>query len=301
LHLSALFYQLASAHLPDLPAISAYESWDAHALSEALGALDNSSAWYASNIVMSYAVVMAHNARRGRNEGCLNAIVAYLAQTQDARTGLWFGTKRPSKINAMAAAFHFLPLYKYQGVPPRHGAAMFDSIAKLATSDGFFNVPSGYACLDYDGISSLHYLAAHALSASEAGQRIPVLVRIATALRDNLLRLQHADGGFPEAGPSQGVPHDLLRWWDHVVRNRCWWSAAWNARFMQKSWTDPDRVICANSIKACAAKASESNAFSTWFRYMTLSSCEDVLEQYGTIASRQTTSRPFSLPGLGYL
>jgi len=301
LHLSALFYQVASIHLPGLPFIGAYDDWDARRLVDVLRELDNSSAWYASNIVMAYAVLMAHNERRGRNKGCLQAIVGHLGTQQDPATGLWFGTRQPSRINAMAAAFHYLPLFKYMGVPPRHAGAMFDSIANLATPEGFFNVPAGYACLDYDGISSLHYLASNALSATESAQRRPVLLRIAAALRANLLNMQRADGGFPEAGPSLGVGRDLIRFGGHVVRNRCFWSAAWNARFMQKAWTDADRIICANSVKACAARASESNAFSTWFRYMTLSSCEDVLAQYGTLASRQTVARKFALPGLGYL
>jgi len=300
LHLSALYYQLASVYLDELPPISAFEEWDATRLVEALSGIDNSSAWYASNIVMSYAVLFAHNARRRKNPDCLPAIIAFLNDSQNTATGLWFGTKKASKINAMAATFHYLPLYSYLHTNPAHADRMFDSIARLANHNGFFNLPAGYACLDYDGISSLQYLVDQVLMDRERETRVDTLLSIATALRTRLLAMQRDDGGFPEAGPSQGAWTDLAHWINHVLRNRCFWSAAWNARFIQNSWTSPNRLIHANSVRACRARISESNAFSTWFRYMTLACCEDIIKRYGTLSYREAPPRRLSLPGLGY-
>lgn len=300
LHLSALYYQLASDYL-ELPPIAAFEGWDATMLQEALLRIDNSSAWYASNMVMSYGVLFAHNARQGRNFDCLPAIIAHLNRNQDITTGLWLGSKRASKINAMAATFHYLPLYSYLGACPSFADRMFDSIARLANDhDGSFSLPAGYACLDYDGISALKYLADRVLNDRECEQRVPALLSISTALRTHLLAMQNDDGGFPEAGPSRGAGADIAHWTTHVLRNRCFWSAVWNARFIQKSWTSPNRLIHANSVRACRAQISESNAFSTWFRYMTLACCEDIIERYGTLSSREAPPRRLPLPGLGY-
>jgi hypothetical protein len=300
LHLSAIYYQLASVYLDELPPISAIEDWDATRLGEAIAGLDNSSAWYASNIIMSYAVLFAHNVRRGKNPDCLPAIIGFLNDSQNAATGLWFSTTRASKINAMAATFHYLPLYSYLHTTPHHAHKMFDSIALLANHNGFFNLPSGYACLDYDGISSLQFLFERALSDRERETRLHTLLSVATALRTHLLAMQHDDGGFPEAGPSQGTWADVAHWISHVLRNRCFWSAAWNARFILKSWSSPNRLIHANSVLACRARISESNAFSTWFRYMTIACCEDIIERNGTLTHREAPRRKLDLPGLGY-
>lgn len=300
LHLSALYYQLASVYLDDLPPIAAFKDWDATRLGVALSRIDNSSAWYASNIVMSYAVLFAHNARRGENPDCLPAIIAFLNDRQNTATGLWFGTKRASKINAMAATFHYLPLYSYLHTNPAHADRMFDNIVGLAVNGGFFNLPAGYACLDYDGISSLQYLAERVLTANQLEARIQTLLSIATTLRSHILSMQRDDGGFPEAGPSRGAWPDIVHWISHVIHNRCFWSAVWNARFIHKSWTSPNRLIHANSIRACRAQVSESNAFSTWFRYMTIACCEDIIERYGTLSDRKAPARRLPLPGLGY-
>ena len=300
LHLSALYYQLASVYLNDLPPIAALEDWKSTYLSDALLGMDNSNAWYASNIVMSYAVLFAHNTIRGQNSGCLPLIIDHLNASQDHATGLWYGTNKASKINAMAATFHYLPLYSYLGIKPAHADKMFDSIARLASLDGFFNLPAGYACLDYDGISSLQFLISQVLTNHEREARIGPILSIATALRTHLLCMQNSDGGFPEAGASQGVWIDINQWVSHVLRNRCFWSAAWNGRFIQKSWTSPNRHIHANSVRACRAQISESNTFSTWFRYMTLACCEDVIERYGSLSHREAPPRRLILPGLGY-
>ncbi len=300
LHLSALYYQLASAYLDELPLIAAFEDWDATKLGLALSRIDNSSAWYASNIVMSYAVLFAHNARRGNNLDCLPAIIGFLNDSQDTATGMWFGSKRASKINAMAATFHYLPLYSYLHASPAHAERIFDNIARIAVNGGYFNLPAGYACLDYDGISSLQYLADQVLSDHQREERISRLLSIATTLRSHILSMQRDDGGFPEAGPSRGAWPDIVHWITHVLHNRCLWSAVWNARFIQKSWTSPNRLIHANSVRACRAQVSESSAFSTWFRFMTIACCEDIMERYGSLAQREAQPRRLSLPGLGY-
>lgn len=300
LHLSALYYQLGSIYLKNLGPILALKDWSSRDLIKALLGIDNSSAWYASNIIMSYAVLFAHNARLGQNSDCLLSILEHLNAGQDADTGLWFGIKRASKLNAMAATFHYLPLYSYLNVKPAHADRMFDNIANLASRDGFFNLPAGYACLDYDGITSLQYLCENALLKDDRDARLPVLLSIATALRSHLIAMQQKDGGFPEAGSTQGCWVDIKNLISHVIRNRCFWSAAWNARFIQKAWTSPSRIIHANSIRACSAQISESNAFSTWFRYMTVACCEDIIERYGSLDTREAPSRKLILPGLGY-
>jgi hypothetical protein len=200
----------------------------------------------------------------------------------------------------MAATFHYLPLYSYLNESPRSPEKIFDNIVRLANSEGYFNLPSGYACLDYDGISSLNYLLENALSVSERKDRIPICLTIATALRTNLLSAQNEDGGFSEAGTSNGVFIDTRNLIRFTTRVRCFWSTAWNANFILKSWLIPNRIIHSNSILACRARINESNSFATWFRFMTIACCEDLIRKYGAPIKEEARRKPLPLPGLGY-
>lgn len=305
LHLSAMYYQLAPLYGCSRKSIEALQRHNANSVVETLRATPNQSAWYKSNIVMAYAVLFAHQEKFGMQSGICSAIIEYLDEQQDTATGLWVSDRRESLVNAMAAAFHYYPLYKYCSHRVPRAALAYDNIYKLLTPSGFFCFPAGYACLDYDGVASLHYLYHYELTDKERAMREKNFVNLMQKVKKSIESIQNSDGGFPEAGPIIGASEVLMlpvHLVQYLVHTRCLWTFAWNVRFALRQIFSPNHIMYANSIAACASTLSETNSFATWFRCMTLDICErNVASADDNVMRPEMSSGRFPLPGLGYL
>ena len=298
LHQSAIYYQLVDKYDIDLGPVSFLKDLTEDKFFKVITQLGHRNSWYISNILMSYAVLIAFNNKHGLNHGLMELLIEYLNQIQCKKTGLWVSDKGPSDLNSMAGTFHYLPIYKYMDITPDRCTEMYKSILRLSTSQGYFSYPSGYACLDYDGISSLKYL----LGKVELGEGDKkTLAGLARRLKTNIISMQNPDGGFPEVGPLNSLAGDMIAIHKYSLKTKCIWTYAWNTKFTLRSYFSKNHVFYANSSASCAARAFDSNTFATWFRYLTVSCCEDIIDQTEKNGERKARPLEVSLPGLGYL
>ena len=182
----------------------------------------------------------------------------------------------------MAATFHFTFFYFYRSRPINYAERIIDSCLSLQETHGLFSGNAvGQTCLDYDAIDLL-------AKASLLTRYRSVDVRDAmNKASDALLTLSNDDGGFVNCKQKirhfNDRKHRLLR----KVGLRRLVPASTRVR------AEGDYTVC---WKLLSCTASESNAFSTWFRMVSL-----YLTQIG---ARSSTMKPVpnfrSLPFLGY-
>ena len=301
LHLSSIYYQLAHTYLPDHPPATATLNWTPEDVTNWLNQLDYSDEWNTSNIVMALGLLLAHNSRKGvGHPGVLETCLDHIQSRQDERTGLWLGSRNRSVLNGVASAFHYVPLHAYLGRPIEHAKPLLKSVLSLQLRNGFFCSPAGYACIDYDCASIINQVLRDDHQGNlDSDVRFHAGAAI-NALHEAICNLQNDDGGFPDFGPTRNPiveTMDLLRAWS---RNRCVGTLTWNLKKVVRLQLLPGRPILSNSISACRASARESNTFATWFRYLTLQTCEEAMELLQLPHTRLTAPSKFSLPGLGY-
>ena len=89
-------------------------------------------------------------------------------------------------------------------------------------------------------------------------------------LLHGLGRIQNRDGGFPEIGAPTSLPRSV---WNVAVpwfRHRDLGTLVWNTRKLVRLYGFPGRPFFNNSVMESGAKATESNVFSSWLRYLTI-------------------------------
>lgn len=301
-HLSSIYYQLIEAYLPSHGPIEAFTSLTPDLLRYDLAQRNATQAWRVSNVLMSYGTLLAYNERRGKNSGCLDVCISFLDSIQNRNSCLWESSRGAYLLNSVAATFHYLPLYAYSSKTVCGAEKVLASVLSMSLPNGHFSSPLGYVCIDYDGIATAKFLYEKCLSTAQRKLYRSKIVRIATKLKESILRQQNPDGGFPEIlvniPLAPAVGNAVLSFLSH----RSPLTFAWNIKSILRNSGLLSGEMCANSVKACVSLAGESNTFATWFRYMTLMVCEDILEKEGWIETRITNSEThFSLPGLGYL
>jgi hypothetical protein len=142
----------------------------------------------------------------GRAVSAVQAVRTWLLARQRADSGMWHDYQihgYPELGDAIRGAYHFYPLFIYEGLDLPHPDAIIDNILRSQNAWGGFNPddqPSG-ACEDIDAIDPLIRAAA------QSGHRSS---EIKASLRRALvwiLSCRHPDGGYeslPEHGWSYG-------------------------------------------------------------------------------------------------
>lgn len=242
--------------------------------------------WLDSNPVMFVLSQLCHEVERHQKQEYLEAIDAgldWLDAHQSPTTGLWQGPHEVPLLNAMAATFHFTFFYGYRDRPIQYVERIIDSCLALQESHGLFGGKAiGQTCLDYDAID---LLAKASLATDYRSKEVEFALKRAY---DALLTLHNPDGGFANCkerltDPTKGRKAKLLQ-----------------KLGLSRLIPAPSRIPMQELYHVCwrplSCPTSESNAFSTWFRLLSL-----------YLASQSewlnTDSRPFTfrrLPFLGY-
>lgn len=243
--------------------------------------------WMDSNPVMFLLSQLCHDAERHHRPELISYVdsaLNWLDAHQSPTTGLWQGPHAVSLVNAMAATFHFTFFYLYRGRPIQYLEQIIDSCLSLQQAHGLFSEGNaiGQTCLDYDAIDIL------AKASAVTDYRKEDVDQAMERAREALLGLYSAeDGGFADSKeklkPRGGKKFGLLK------------------KLGLTDWVSPTiRVPATGTYHVCwqllSCKKSQSNAFSTWFRLITL-----YLTAQGDSKFRHNTEFTFRrLPFLGF-
>ena len=179
-------------------------------LNDWLGRFDfSANVWSQSNCVMNVYTLLQY-ARdymgESRARPAVEAIRQWLLAKQRPDTGMWHAyTLRgyPEIGDAIRGAYHFYPLFAYEGESIRHPEAIVETILKSQNSWGGFNpeeAPSG-ACEDIDAIDPL------ARAAAQSGHKKELVELSLRRAMTWILSCRNADGGYeciPEHGWAYG-------------------------------------------------------------------------------------------------
>ena len=217
------------------------------------------NAWLDSNPVMFALSQLCHDIERHHKPELLEAVDAaldWLDAHQSSETGLWQGPHKVSLTNAMAATFHFTFFYGYRRRPIQRVEQIIDSCLRLQESHGLFGGNAiGQTCLDYDAID---LVAKASLATNYRSQDVQAAMPKAS---ETLLSLHNTDGGFANC------------------KERIKYSNGRKARVLRKIGLGKfaplaTRVSAEETYSVCwkllSCEASQSNAFSTWFRLLSL-------------------------------
>ncbi len=167
------------------------------------------SMWTSSNYVMNLYTAMQYS-RDWMNDAkaghAVEVMADWLLKHQSQETGMWH--KRPLESKAQAldvvrGAYHFYPLFEYDGIPIPCRERVIDTILPLQNRWGGFSPEqtSSGACEDIDALEPLIRFAA------ETGYRRPDVTQ---AVRQSFVwyfASRNSDGGFsfePRSGQSYG-------------------------------------------------------------------------------------------------
>jgi prenyltransferase beta subunit len=245
------------------------------------------NAWLDSNPVMFLLSQLCHDVdRHGQTEllQIVDTALDWLDAHQSPQTGLWQGPHEVSLTNAMAATFHFTFYYGYRRRPLHYADRIIDSCLELQETHGLFSGRTvGQTCLDYD---ALDLLAKASLTTNYRTEEVQKAMRRAY---DALLRLHNPDGGFADCkeirvAASKGRKAKLL--------------SKLGLSSLVKSFTFIPATGTYNVCwKLLSCDMADSNAFSTWFRLLSL----HLATQGDWLNSSESGSFTFRrLPFLGY-
>jgi hypothetical protein len=154
--------------------------------------------WSASNYVMNLYSLLEYardEQRENRANQPIEQMLAWLVARQNPTTGLWHDyaiNGYPELGDAIRGAYHFYPLFSYEGKTVPHRERVIDCILRSQNSWGGFEAderPSG-ACEDIDALEPLVRFA------QQTGHRkaeVDLVVRRALVW---VLANRHADGGY---------------------------------------------------------------------------------------------------------
>jgi hypothetical protein len=245
--------------------------------------------WLDSNPVMFVLSQLCHDIDRHQRSDLLNIVdtaLDWLDDHQSAETGLWQGSHEVSLMNAMAATFHFTFYYGYRHRPIQYVNQIIDSCLRLQEQHGLFcGKAIGQTCLDYDAID---LLAKASLTTNYRSDEVSNAMKRAF---DTLLGLYNStDGGFANQKEmiidrSQGRKAKLLR-------------KIGLSKFLPPAISRvPAQGVYSVCWRLLSCDTAQSNAFSTWFRLLTLRLATQEL-WVGTDTTSDFTFR--RLPFLGY-
>jgi glycosyltransferase involved in cell wall biosynthesis/SAM-dependent methyltransferase len=187
------------------------EAFDSsEAISQWLDQLDWSNAWLQSNRVMFVLAFLIYRAEVEHElaaPALFHSALDWLDQAQDAATGLWGKQPAVSPLNAVAAAYHFIPFYEYVHRPVNRMRRIIDSTLALQQPDGLFGaVKGGGACEDLDAIDLL------VTSARQGEYRHDDIKRAMIRAYWAIWNLQNNDGGFCYAWRDTAETYRFSSW-----------------------------------------------------------------------------------------
>ena len=217
--------------------------------------------WLDSNPVMFVLGQLCHDVERHQQPELLKIVdvaLDCLDAHQSSETGLWQGPYEVSLTNAMAATFHFTFYYGYRHRPLQYVERIIDSCLALQESHGLFSGNAiGQTCLDYDALDLL------AKASLATDYRSTDVEEATMRAYDALLELYNpADGGFANCkkrlnDPSKGRKAKLIR-------------KLGLSRFIPLPKFIPATGTYSVCWRLLSCHTAQSNAFSTWFRFLGL-------------------------------
>ena len=245
------------------------------------------NAWLDSNPVMFALSQICHDAERYQKPELLNTVdvaLDWLDKHQSPQTGLWQGPHEVSLLNAMAGTFHFTFFYGYRHRPIKYAERIIDSCLKLQESHGLFSSNTvGHTCLDYDAIELL------VIASSTTDYRLEAVKVSLSRASAVLLTLRNSDGGFAHC--KERIKHFQNRRAKLFRKLGLGKFIALSTRFAEERAYS----VCWQLL---SCEAGQSNAFSTWFRLISLCLAESTLQAERNNAESTLTFR--RLPFLGY-
>lgn len=218
-------------------------------------------AWMDSNPVMFVLSQLCHDAERHNKPRLLSHVdvaLDWLDAHQSPITGLWEGPHEVSLVNAMAATFHFTFFYLYRRRPIKYLERIIDSCLCLQQSHGLFSEGNaiGQTCLDYDAIDLL------AKASAVTNYRLEDVKEAMRKAHLALLSLYNPEeGGFADSKerlkPRTGKKIRLIK------------------KLRLSKWISPMARVPTTGVyhvcwKLLSCEKSNSNAFSTWLRLISL-------------------------------
>ena len=174
----------------------------------------SSNVWTASNYFMNLYTVLEYARdfiHESRAKDAVDTMAEWIVQHQNPETGMWHTSQWDSldlvrKYNVVRAAYHFYPLYEYEGIENPCARKVVEHILPLQNSWGGWTVERGNAgaCEDIDAIEPL---LRYASACPELKEEIQVAIRksmvwqLACRNQDKgfsfYLRSSHEYGGHP--------------------------------------------------------------------------------------------------------
>ena len=186
---------------PKYPLKYLEEYYDRHHLVKWMDSFDFSTdVWTASNYFMNLYTVLEY-ARDYMNEplakDAVKTMTDWILQRQNPETGMWHNQQWQSldhlgKLNVVRAAYHFYPLYEYEGIENPYARKVVENILPLQNSWGGWTVERGNAgaCEDVDAIEPL---IRYASARPELKEEIQVAIRRSMVWQ---LACRNQDKGF---------------------------------------------------------------------------------------------------------
>lgn len=156
--------------------------------------------WTASNYFMNLYTVLEY-ARdymdEARAKEAVDTMTEWILQRQNPETGMWHTQKWDSldhlgKLNVVRAAYHFYPLFEYEGIENPYARKVIEHIIPLQNSWGGWTIERGNAgaCEDIDAIEPL---LRYASACPELEEEIQVAIRRSMVWQ---LACRNQDKGF---------------------------------------------------------------------------------------------------------
>ncbi len=265
-----------------------------------LEALDWSDPWMASNRIMFLLDFLLfeqeHHSRDTRDD--VTAILDWLDANQDPDTGLWCRGASASRVNQMAATYHFLHFYTYLDRQPHKLERIVDSTLPLQDADGLFTYAGGGgSCEDLDAVDLLcrcTFYTDHRRHDIEAA-----LGRAYEAL----WRCQNHDGGFCWARRdrlSLRKLRDAVR--PHLIQVSC---QEFARNFREKIANQLDVLLRPNAltwaysgVETMRVGLADADGWSTWFRLLAIAEIELTFPAISGVRKPHWTMR--AKPGIGF-
>ena len=266
------------------------------AVEQWLGRLNMKAAWRESNKIMALlaSLYYAHDVTQdGVWLAGYHAVLDWLISSQDAETGLWGTDAGASRLNGMAATYHFLMFFDAVGRPVPHSERMLDTTLSLQLREGHYGPLGASACVDLDAVDIL-------------ANRSLVTEHRAANVRASLLRayeaiaeMQNPDAGFPEHSVRHRDVVDWVGFPTSYFRHGCKKTLVWQSKQVAKHLLRGVRTNYSGGIEQSPAGLYESTVWSAWFRPLAMAV---VQARYPEAVPAPSTFTPRfrRLPGLGY-
>ena len=261
-----------------------------------LEALNMRAAWRESNKIMALLAALYYAYDATADDVWLepyHAVLDWLLSSQDPATGLWGTDAGASKMNGMAATYHFLMFFDAVGREVPLADLMVDATLALQLREGHYGPLGASACVDLDAVD---ILATRSLVTDHRGEEVRASVRRAY---NAIAEMQNPDGGFPEHSLRGRSVLDWAAFAATYPSHRCAKTFVWQAKQVAKHALRGVRLNYSGGIEQSPASMYESTVWSAWFRPLAMAT---VAARWSDLVPSPVTFTPRfrRLPGLGY-